>query len=349
MSGAVTAPGMARRPRLAPLAIGAGAALAALCLWAAASGGVGIPVARILAHPFGEAGAGGLSPREAAVLAQIRLPRIVLAVFVGAAVSTAGAALQGLFRNPLADPGLIGVSGGAAFAAAAAIVLGATGAFALPLAAFAGGAGATALIFVLARANGAVSVSGMLLVGIAINALSGAGIGLFSYLGTDIQLRQISLWTLGSLAGAGWDTVLPAAALMSLGTAGLLARARAMDVFVLGEREAFALGLAPVRFTVEVVLLAALAVGASVAAAGPIGFLGLVVPHMARMVLGPSHPRLMAAGLLLGAAGLVAADTLARTLAMPAEFPVGLLLSLGGAPFFLWLLRRATRSGGADA
>lgn len=349
MSGAALAPGTARRPALAPILALAGAALAALCLLAATSGGVPIAAASILNQVFGDAGAAGLSPREAAVLVQIRLPRIVLAAFVGAAVASAGAALQGLFRNPLADPGLIGVSGGAAFATTAAIVLGATGAFVVPFAAFAGGAAATAAIFGLARVNGVISAPAMLLVGIAINALSGAGIGLFSYIGTDIQLRQISLWTLGSLAGATWETVIPAAALMTVGTVGLLLRARAMDVFVLGEREAFALGLSPVRFTVEVVLLAALAVGASVAAAGPIGFLGLVVPHIARMSLGPSHPRLMCAGLLVGAAGLVGADTLARTLAMPAEFPVGLLLSLGGAPFFLWLLRRATRAGGGHA
>lgn len=348
MSGAAFGPGVARRPALAPVLAAALAALAALCLIAAGSGGVSIAATRILAELFGDPGA-GLSSREAAILVQIRLPRIVLAAFVGASVAVAGAALQGLFRNPLADPGLIGVSGGAAFAATAAIVLGAAGALVVPLAAFAGGVVATALIFGLARVNGGVSASGMLLVGIAINALSGAGIGVFGYIGTDIQLRQISLWTLGSLAGATWETVVPAAALMTAGTAGLLARARAMDVFVLGEREAFALGLSPVRFTVEVVLLAALAVGASVAVAGPIGFLGLVVPHIARMCLGPSHPRLMAVGLLMGAAGLVGADTLARTLAMPAEIPVGLLLSLAGAPFFLWLLRRAARSGGGHA
>lgn len=349
MSGATLTPGTVRRPALAPILVFAGAGLAILCLLAATCGGVPIAATRIIAELCGDSGAAGLSPREAAVLVQIRLPRIVLAAFVGAAVASAGAALQGLFRNPLADPGLIGVSGGAAFATTAVIVLGLGGAFVVPLAAFVGGAAATAAIFGLARVNGVISAPAMLLVGIAINALSGAGIGLFSYIGSDIQLRQISLWTLGSLAGATWETVIPAAALMAAGTVGLLTRARAMDVFVLGEREAYTLGLSPVRFTIEIVLLSALTVGASVAAAGPIGFLGLVVPHIARMGLGPSHPRLMSAGLLLGAAGLVGADTLARTLVMPAEFPVGLLLSLGGAPFFLWLLRRAARIGGGDA
>ena len=338
----------ARRAPLAPVLIGTAAALAVACALAAASGGLAIPPGRILLQlvPFPDLAHAQLSPREFAVLTQIRLPRIVLALCVGAAISAAGAALQGIFRNPLADPGLIGVSGGAALAAAAAILVGASGAFVLPIAAFSGGTVATGAVFLLARRGGVVSVQGMLLAGIAVNALSGAGIGLFSYVSNDIQLRQLTFWTLGSLGGATWSQVVPAGVLMILAIGGLLIRATSMDIFVLGENEAFTLGLSPVRFTVEVVLLAALAVGAAVAVAGPIAFLGLIVPHIARMLLGPSHPRLMPASLLFGALGLVCADTLARTLAMPAEIPVGLLLSLGGAPFFLWLLRRTGPIGG---
>lgn len=331
-----------RAPIFPVLAL-AGVGLFAAVMVAASMGGVSIAPERIARHLASLGGLADtvLAPREAALFTEIRLPRIVLAIFVGAAMSLAGAALQAVFRNPLADPGLIGVSGGAAFAAAAAIVLGLPGPMSLPLAAFGGGVGATALVFLLSRKNGTISIGSMLLAGIAVNALAGAGIGLFSYLGDDLQLRQLTFWTLGSLSGATWHQVMPAIFLMSLGAAGLLHHARAMDIFVLGEREAFALGLSPARFSAMVVLLAALAVGAAVASAGPIGFVGLMVPHIARMLLGPGHVRVMGASLILGALAMVVADTLARTIAMPAEVPIGLLLSLGGAPFFLWLLRRA--------
>lgn len=341
---------LTRRIALAPaLSMG----LAALTVAVAVSigtGGVAIPLGHIMAH-VGDAVYGWgepLSARDYAVLVGIRLPRIVLAVLVGAALSVAGAALQGVFRNPLADPGLIGVSSGAALAAASVIVL--AGAHAasvvlLPLAAFCGGLAATALVFLLARRDGTVSVGGMLLAGIAVNALAGAGIGLFSYLGDDLQLRQLTFWTLGSLGGTTWVQLLPAAVIMVLAMACLLAHARTMDIFVLGERDAYSLGVTPGSFSIRIIVLAALAVGAAVSVSGLIGFVGLVVPHAARMMLGPSHHRMMPVSMVLGSLVMIVADTLARTIAVPAEVPIGLLLSLIGAPFFLWLLRH-TRAGG---
>jgi len=339
--------------RRLPLSSCLGAGMVVLCLTAllaTASGAVTIAPAGILSQlgdwlfGIGEP----LPERDRFILWSLRLPRIALAVLVGASLALAGTALQGLFRNPLADPGLIGVSSGAALAAAAVIVLAGDLlrlSIALPLAAFAGGLLATVCVFLLSRRQGILSVGTMLLAGIAINALAGAGIGLFSYLGNDLQLRQLTFWTLGSLGSASWETVLPAGGLMVIACVALLSQARKLDVFVLGERDAFALGISPTALSIRVIVLCALAVGAAVAVSGLIGFLGLVVPHIVRMVLGPSHQRVMTASMVLGAIVLVVADSLARTIALPAEVPIGLLLSLIGAPFFLWLLRRTPTSG----
>lgn len=321
------------------------AALAAAAAIAAGTGGVAIPTSRILAHAAHALAGWGepLGARDAAILFGIRLPRVALAICVGASLSLAGTSLQGIFRNPLADPALIGVSAGGALAAASVIVLAGNHAgldLLLPFAAFCGAGAATGLVFWLARRDGTISVAGVLLAGIAVNALAGAGIGLLSYLGDDVQLRQLTFWMLGSLAAANWTQTIPAGAVMLAACLALLAHARSMDVFVLGERDAFTLGIDPGRFTVRVVVLAALAVGAAVAVSGLIGFVGLVVPHMVRLLLGPSHRRVMPVAMILGALAMVAADTFARTVAMPAEVPIGLLLSLIGSPAFLWLLRR---------
>lgn len=341
---------LTRRIALAPVLSMGLAALTVAVAVSVGTGGVAIPLDHILSH-VGDAVYGWgepLSARDYTVLVGLRLPRIVLAVVVGAALSVAGAALQGVFRNPLADPGLIGVSSGAALAAASVIVLfgaHAASAVILPVAAFVGGLTATALVFVLAHRDGTVSVGSMLLAGIAVNALAGAGIGLFSYLGDDLQLRQLTFWTLGSLGGTTWTQLLPATVVMVLAMACLLAHAHTMDIFVLGERDAYALGVSPGSFSIRIIILAALAVGAAVSVSGLIGFVGLVVPHAARMMLGPSHHRVMPVSMVLGALVMIVADTLARTIAIPAEVPIGLLLSLIGAPFFLWLLRH-TRAGG---
>lgn len=340
-----------RRAPLFPVLAGLTLALGGAALLAVSSGSVSVPLPRTLEHIAQALGLPGtpLSDRDGAILTVLRLPRIVLAAAVGATLSVAGAALQAVFRNPLADPGLVGVSSGAALAAAAMMVLGVSGvglsatgwslAALLPLAAFAGAMGATLLILALSRRNGHCSVTAMLLAGIAVNALAGAGIGLFSYLGDDMALRQLTFWTMGGFGGASWTQVGPALALMAFSVAVLAARARRFDLYVMGERDAFLLGLEPHRFAVVTVLLVAVGVGAAVAVSGLIGFVGLVVPHMIRMLLGPGHRRLIPAAGLFGALLLVLADTVARTIAAPAEVPVGLLLGLIGAPFFLGLLR----------
>lgn len=342
-----------RRCPLGPFVAVGSVALVALTLIAIGSGGVSIPASSIAAHGWAEL-TGALSPlsaRDQMIIGTLRLPRIVLAMVVGAALATSGAALQGLFRNPLADPGLIGVSSGAALAAAAALVSfgslvsGVLGSWSLPLAAFSGAILATAVVYVLSRHNGTVSVTTMLLAGIAINALAGAGIGLFSYLGDDLQLRQLTFWMLGSLATSQWSQILPAGAMMLVATGALLLLSRKLDVMVLGNRDAHALGVRPQTVIHQTILAVALAIGSAVAVSGMIGFVGLVVPHVARLLLGPSHRVVMPACLVLGPLVVMVADTLARTIALPAEVPIGLLLSLIGAPFFLWLLRRASSMG----
>ncbi len=282
-----------------------------------------------------------------AILESIRIPRAVLALAVGAALAVAGAGLQGLFRNPLVDPGLIGVTGGASLAAGLAILLGdAAGAFIapalrailLPLAAFAGGLLATCIAFLLARKAAGGSVAVLLLAGVAVNAITLAGMGLLSYFSNDQQLRELTFWTLGSLSGTSWSRCLPALLLMAIGAAMVFRSARALDAFLLGEAEARHLGVDIVRLKRRLVIGAALAVGAAVSVSGGIGFVGLLVPHVVRMVAGPGHRLVLPASALLGAALLSGADILSRTVVVPAELPIGVVTALIGGPFFLWLL-----------
>lgn len=286
------------------------------------------------------------SGRAALVVGQIRLPRALLAILCGATLALCGVAMQGLFRNPLADPGLIGVSSGAALGAAAAILL-------LPLtlpvwlapwfgmlAAFAGGLAVTLLVYRLGQRDGRTRVAVMLLAGVAISALAGAGIGLFSYIADDSALRSLTYWSLGSLNGASLPRLLPLLP-VCLGVAlWLPRRASALNALLLGESEARHLGVEVEKLKRELVLCVALGVGATVAAAGMIGFVGLVVPHLLRLITGPDHRRLLPAAALGGAALLLLADLAARLLLAPAELPIGTLTALLGAPFFLYLLAR---------
>jgi len=292
--------------------------------------------------------------RQALVLTGIRLPRVLLGVGVGGGLAVSGAVMQGLFRNPLADPSLIGVSSGAALAAVVTIVLGSTlfgawadalGAVLLPSAAFAGGVVATVIVYRLGTQNGQTSVATMLLAGIAINALAGAGTGLMTFIADDDQLRDLTFWTLGSLGGVTW-TQLAVVGPCLLG--GMLAApflARPLNVLLLGEGEAYHLGINIERMKKLVVTLAALVVGAAVAVSGVIGFIGLVVPHLLRLAVGPDHRILIPGSALLGGALLLGADVLARTIVAPAELPIGIVTALVGAPFFLWLLLRGRRRG----
>lgn len=291
--------------------------------------------------------------RERLVLFDIRLPRTLLGVFVGAALAVAGATMQSLFRNPLADPGLIGVSAGAALAAVATIALGHSvmgfwvttfGLFALPLAAFFGGLVTTTILVALASRDGSTNVAVLLLAGVAIAALAMSGIGFISYLSDDRQLRDITLWQMGSLSGASWHkvwAVLPFAA-TAFGFASLLRQP--LNGLLLGESEAFHLGIDVERAKRLAITMTALAVGAAVAVAGVIGFVGLVVPHLVRLLAGPDNRIVLPASAILGATLLVFADVIARMIISPAELPIGIVMAAIGAPIFLHLLLR--RAGG---
>ena len=282
------------------------------------------------------------------ILGQIRLPRTLLGLAVGGVLALSGVAMQGLFRNPLADPGLVGVSSGAALGAAIAIVGGAAlgglpdfiGPYLLSLCAFLGGLGVTALVYRLGRQNGQTQVAVMLLAGIALTALSGSAVGLFTYLADDATLRTLTFWNLGSLNGASYARLWPLL-LVTVGVAlWLPRRATALNALLLGESEANHLGVNVEGLKRELVFCTALGVGAAVAAAGMIGFIGLVVPHLVRLLAGPDHRVLLPASVLAGASLLLFADLIARLALAPAELPIGIVTAFLGAPFFLYLLLR---------
>lgn len=275
----------------------------------------------------------------------IRLPRVLLALVVGGSLALAGCVMQGLFRNPLADPGLLGISSGAALAVALWVVLPLSVPlvvmlYAPMLAAFLGSLAVTAVIFLLSQQRTPGALTRLLLVGIAINALCGAAVGVLSWLSNDAQLRQMSLWGMGSLGQAQWSTLLVTASLMIPATAWIWRRARSLNLLQLGDEEAHYLGVNVRRIQRELLMCSALLVAAAVAVSGVIGFIGLVVPHLLRMWLGADHRAVVPGSVLVGAILLLLADTVARTLVAPAEMPVGLLTSLLGAPWFIWLIFR---------
>lgn len=285
------------------------------------------------------------TPTEASVVCAIRLPRVLLGLAVGAGLSVSGAALQGMFRNPLADPSLIGVSGGSALGAALALVLlpqlAALG-HGLGLAACAslGAWGCAALVYRLSTWRGQTSVPTMLLSGIALNALVSAALGFLTHLSAQTQARDLAAWTLGSLAGAGWHAALLSLAATLAGGAALLRLAPSLDALLLGEPEARHLGVAVQPLKRQTLALAALVVGTSVGFTGILGFVGLLVPHLLRLWWGPSHRPLLLGSALLGAALVVLADAAARALLAPAELPLGVITALLGAPAFLALMLR---------
>lgn len=340
-------------PRAAIAALGAALALAALTALSTGAFPVGPREALvILAHAGGLWPAEGFDAQQQGVLLSIRLPRVLLGLAVGAALGGAGALMQGLFRNPLADPGLVGVSSGAALAAAAVIVLGVEflpgffklfREYALPLSAFAGALAATLLVWRIAEVDGRSSLGVMLLAGIAVNALAVAGIGALSYVANDEQLRNLSFWSLGSLGGANAKVVAIVGIAAIAGLFAAFRLAAALDALALGEAQAAHLGIEVHRIKARVIVLAALLTGASVAFCGMIAFLGLLAPHMVRLACGPAHRLLLPASALLGALLLTVADLVARTAFAPAEMPVGVITALIGGPFFLLLLLRERR------
>jgi len=288
---------------------------------------------------------GNLSDIQQQILTGIRLPRLFLSSLVGGALAVSGAALQGLFRNPLADPGLIGVSSGANLAVALMIVFsgslsGLLGLYGLSIAAFLGSLAACFLIFTFAMKTGHFSVTYMLLCGVAINALAMAGVGFLAFVSDDQQLRALSMWQMGSVGGALWPSVMVAVTVITPAMLLLLKNAKAMNILILGEDEARYLGVDSEKVKRNVILATALCVGVSVALTGLIGFVGLVVPHLVRLTIGPDHRFLIPASAIMGAFLLTAADTVSRVIVAPTEMPVGIITSLIGGPFFLWLLIR---------
>ena len=314
-------------------------------LLALAIGAMPIPLREVIAILFGQ----DADSQSQAIILGLRLPRAVLAILVGAGLGLSGAALQGLFRNPLADPGLIGISGGAALGAVSVIVLGhmlvaiipfAADPRLMPLAAFAGGLIATFATERLAHHRGVAATGTLLLAGIAINAIAGAVMGILIFMSDDNQLREITFWTMGSLAKGGWSGALLAGPFVLLAIIVMLRYAQALNAMLLGEREAMHLGVSVERLKRIVMVASALAVGASVAVTGIIAFVGVVVPHLVRMAAGPDHRIVLPGSALLGASLLLIADSLARIIVVPAELPIGLVTSLIGSPFFLYLLLR---------
>lgn len=327
------------------------AGLIAVALLATTIGAAGIPLPRLAAALGLNIGAAdpALLGRDELVLWSIRIPRIAIAGMIGGLLALSGAIMQGLFRNPLADPALVGVSSGGAFAAAAAIVIsdsawGASFRFLqlelLPVAAFAGSLLTTVALYKIASRDGRTSVAIFLLAGLAIAAIANAGIGLLVFVADDRQLRDITFWLLGSLSGATWPKAAMVAPVALVALAALPLIARGLDVLVLGEAEAFHSGIDVERLKkISIVLISAMT-GVAVSICGVVGFVGIVVPHLLRIVIGPGHRMLLPASVFLGAILLIGADTIARVLAAPAEVPIGILTAALGAPFFLFILLR---------
>lgn len=314
------------------------------------TGAADASLASVLRWLVGEAAADqALSARDRIIILDIRLPRAVLGMLVGAALAVSGAVMQGLFRNPLADPGLVGVTSGAGLGAVLVIVLGSTtfgpifalfGFYTLPLGAFCGGLATTLLLYRIATRGGQTSVATMLLAGIALGALAGAVTGVLVFIADDKQLRDLTFWGLGSLSGASWTKIAAAGPIILLALAATPFLARGLNAITLGEAAAFHMGIPIQRLKNIAILSVAAATGASVAVSGGIGFLGIVVPHLLRLVIGPDHRYLLPASALLGGTMLIFADMFARTIVSPAELPIGIITAFVGAPFFLWILLR---------
>lgn len=332
--------------RKAAIALTVLAALAAVLIASVAIGAVSVPltaVARILLSPLTGGPGSDLPASWSTIVLRLRLPRALLAMQVGLCLALAGGTMQGLFKNPLADPYIIGISSGAAVGAAAAIVLGVgwspAGTVILPLAAFAGALGSLLLVYLLASHGGRLPVLNLLLAGIAVSTFLGAVVSLLMYFSGQ-QLQQVVFWLMGGLGGRSWLHVWTLLPYMALGSAVVLWHARDLDALAMGEEQAFYMGVDVERVKRRLLWAASLLAAAAVSVSGLIGFVGLVVPHAIRLLGGPKHSFLLPAAALAGGAYLAGADIIARMVLAPTELPVGLVTALVGGPFFLYLLRR---------
>lgn len=313
------------------------ALLGASVVLAVAFGAVPIPLSQVV-----EAFTGGADDPARLIVREIRLPRVIGAAIVGAALATAGVLLQGLLRNPLADPYVTGTSAGGAVGAVGAVVLGLTGAL-VPLAAFAGALAASLLVWQVARIGGRTTVLTVLLAGIVLSSFAAAAVTVM-LVASDrlgVRLRSVFDVLVGSVTTRSWYELAPAAAVLLIGLAVAIAVAPRLDAYAFGEEQAAALGVDTERTTFAVLAASALLAGAAVALAGLVGFVGLVVPHVARALVGAAHRRVVAVAALAGATTLVLADAAARVAFAPAEIPVGAVTGLVGGPFFLFLLHRS--------
>ncbi|WP_280481935.1 FecCD family ABC transporter permease [Nocardia cyriacigeorgica] len=329
------------------------AALIVLALASAAIGQVPTSIAEVtgsVLHRIGlDWGPMPAHPAGEVTLWEVRFPRVMLAILVGAALATAGALLQGVFANPLAEPGVIGVSAGAAVGAGTVIVVGGAfvAAWSVAAAAFVAGLATTALVYLLARSNGRTEVVTLVLTGVAINAFASGLIAFLLFVASPAARDQIVFWQLGSLNGATWSAVWVVAALTVVGVGAAIVVASKLDLLSLGESAARHLGVDVERLRRNVIVMVAILTTAGVAFSGIILFVGLIVPHLVRMLVGPGHRVLIPLSAVLGAVVLLAADVAARSLVDNADLPLGMLTSLIGGPFFFWLLRRTrARSGG---
>ncbi|MCS5730013.1 iron ABC transporter permease [Herbiconiux moechotypicola] len=340
------------RVRRAVLFTVLGALLVVAALVAAGTGQLGVAPDEVLGSIMNRLGITlwpmPSHPNGDSALWTIRFPRVALAILVGAALAAAGMIMQAIFGNPLAEPGVVGVSSGAALGASAAIVFGANflGDWSIAVAAFGAGLLATLLVYGVSRANGKTEVVTLVLTGIAVNAFAGAGLALFMFL-ADTQSREaIVFWQLGSLNGARWPDVFVVLPVVAVGVTAALLLSRRYDLLSLGEKSARHLGVNVEALRIGSIVLVALLTGAAVAFCGIIAFVGLVIPHLMRMIIGPAHLPLLIASTLGGALLLVSADLVARTAVPMADLPIGMLTSLIGGPFFFWLLRRTRKRAG---
>lgn len=302
-------------------------------------------ILQILTERKGDA----LASAELTIIWDLRLPRLLLACFVGAGLGAAGAGYQGLFRNPLADPFVIGASSGAALGATLAIINGWQGGFlglaCIPAASLVGALAAVAIVYSIASVGRLIPIVSLLLAGVALSSLLGAIVSLLMFLHEE-QLMTIFSWLMGSLSGRGWAALWSTALLILIGSSILWMHSRALDALTFGEESAASLGLGISRLRATIVLSASLITAASVAGGGIIGFVGLIAPHMARALVGARHAMVIPMSGILGALLLLLADDVARTIVAPSELPVGIVTALMGSPFFLYLLKTRQRELG---
>jgi iron complex transport system permease protein len=343
-----------QRTKNTTVIIGLAGVLLVAVMFSLTVGAVSIPVrdvAVFLLQKIGLLTSVSVEATHEVVLSSIRFPRILMTLLVGAALGVSGASLQGLFRNPLVEPGLIGVSGGAAAAVVTMIVFGGPLALSIgwlyhsliPLVAFAGGLTATLAVLRLSNFARKTNIAVLILLGVAINTLTGAFIGLAIFYADENQLHTFTFWTLGALGGATWEKLMIGAPLLLISSIALLFYPRALNALALGEAEAFHMGVNVERIKHSIIFFSALAVGVSVSLSGMIGFVGLVVPHVIRVAFQPDHRLVLPASVLGGALLLILSDVIARTIVSPAELPIGVVTALMGAPFFIVLLLNAKR------